>query len=165
MGNGGQAARLIVAILAILAVWLSPGLAAADDACRDDTAYLRGDWGEARFTVELADDADERAQGLMYREAMAQSAGMLFVYDDPGRARFWMKNTLIPLDMLFADASGSVRRIARNAVPGSERLIDGGGGIQYVLEINGGLADALNIDIGTQLRHPAIPAGLAAWPC
>lgn len=159
MGIGGQAIRVMVAGL-----WLLPGLAAAGEACRDDTVDVRGPWGAARFSVEVADDEGERAQGLMFRETLPRSAGMLFVYEAPRRARFWMKNTLIPLDILFADATGTVRRIAPMAEPKSERLIPGGDGIRYVLEINGGMAALLGISEGSELRHPVIgPA--AAWPC
>ncbi len=90
---------------------------------------------------------------------------MIFVYDRPQSVGFWMRNTLIPLDMLFADATGTVQRIHENAVPLSEETIPGGDNIQYVLEINGGLARQLGLTEGAQLRHPAIPAATAAWPC
>ncbi|WP_239494647.1 DUF192 domain-containing protein [Roseovarius amoyensis] len=143
---------------------LGVGPALAEAACTDTTVQLRGAWGEARFTVEVADDDAERARGLMHRESLPRSAGMLFVYERPHRAGFWMKNTLIPLDILFADSAGVVKRVAPMAEPLSERLILGGNGIQYVLEINGGLAEAMGIIKGTELRHPAIGPD-AAWPC
>ena len=162
MGNGGQAIRRLMAACA-MAVLAGGGAAAAE--CRPDTVQLRGDWGTARFSVDVADTPEARAEGLMHVESMPRSAGMLFVYPAPRRARFWMKNTLIPLDILFADPTGTVRRIKHEAEPMSERLIPGGDGIQYVLEINGGMADALGIAAGAELRHPAIPADRAAWPC
>jgi len=84
----------------------------------------------------VADDAAERAQGLMFREAMPLSSGMLFVYGRPQRVSFWMRNTLIPLDMIFADARGVVTRVHAEAVPLDETPIDGGEGVQFVLEIN-----------------------------
>ena len=162
MGKRGQAVR---AVTAACVLWLVPVLAQATPDCRSDAVHLRGEWGTARFSVEVADEPDTRAQGLMHVESMPSSAGMLFVYDSPRTARFWMKNTLIPLDILFADATGTVRRIKHGAEPGSERLIPGGSGIQYVLEINGGMARAMGITEGTVLRHPAIAEARAAWPC
>lgn len=161
MGSCGQVIRVMVAALGLV---LGAGSAVAGGACRDDVVQLRGAWGEARFTVEVADDDAERARGLMHRESLPRSAGMLFVYERPHRAGFWMKNTLIPLDILFADSAGVVKRVAPMAEPLSERLILGGNGIQYVLEINGGLAEAMGIIKGTELRHPAIGPD-AAWPC
>ncbi len=101
----------------------------------------------------------------MFRESMPTSAGMLFVYDRPQRASFWMRNTLIPLDMVFADENGVVTRIHENAVPLDETGIDGGPGVQFVLEINGGLAARLGLDVGDEMRHPAIEGETAAWPC
>ncbi|MEM9971252.1 MAG: DUF192 domain-containing protein [Pseudomonadota bacterium] len=134
--------------------------------CADDTVELRGDFGAARFTVEVADDAQERSLGLMNRETMPTGAGMLFVYPAPQRAGFWMKNTLIPLDMIFADETGTVTKVHENAIPLDETLIDGGAGVKFVLEINGGLAGAMGIAEGTEMRHPAIEeTGVAAWPC
>jgi uncharacterized membrane protein (UPF0127 family) len=144
---------------------LLPGTAFADAACAPGRVDLRWEGGRESFVIEVADDAEERAQGLMFREEMPLNAGMLFVYDAPRRVGFWMKNTLIPLDMVFADATGTVTRVHANAVPGDLTPIDGGDGVQYVLEINGGLAGKLGITPGAVLRHPAIPADSAAWPC
>lgn len=132
--------------------------------CSPSEVHLRWQGGAARFSVELADDAEERVQGLMFREKMARGAGMLFVYPRPQFAAFWMKNTLIPLDMLFIDERGRVKAIHANAIPGDETLIPGGNGVLAVLEINGGLAKALGIGVGAEMRHP-IFGEAAHWPC
>ena len=160
MGSGDASTRLIAGALALL---LTGGAAAA--ACAPDTVDIRGASGQQRFTVEVADDGAERAKGLMFRESMPKSAGMLFVYEQPQRAAFWMKNTLIPLDMIFADATGRVTRVHSDAIPGDTTPIEGGEGIQFVLEINGGLAKRMGIAEGSELRHPAIAQGTAVWPC
>lgn len=132
--------------------------------CAVDRLDLRGEFGTARFTVEVADDARERARGLMHREDLARSAGMLFVYDAPLRAQFWMKDTPLPLDLIFMDPSGTVTRIHENAVPFDLTTIDGGPGVQYVLEINGGLARMLGLSAGDEMRHPAL-GDQAHWAC
>lgn len=150
--------------MAALGMLLASAVSAAA-ACAPDVVELKGPRGVARFSVELADTDASRSRGLMFREKMAASAGMLFVYDRPGRAVFWMKNTLIPLDMVFADASGTVQRVHANAIPHDETPIDGGDGVLAVLEINGGLARRLGIGPGTVMRHPAFAPGTAAWPC
>lgn len=139
--------------------------AAADPACSDDVVFLRGDWGSARFSVEVVDTPESRGRGLMFVESMPTMSGMLFVYDREQSVSFWMKNTLIPLDMVFADGSGVVQRVHENAVPGDLTSIPGGSNIQFVLEINGGMADRLGIDVGTEMRHPAIPDEIASWAC
>lgn len=140
------------------------GPAAAEATCATDRLDLRWDGGRESFAVELADDTAERAKGLMFREEMDPAAGMLFVYENPRPAQFWMKNTLIPLDMIFADATGLVTRVHANAIPGDLTPIDGGDNVQFVLEINGGLAGSLGIAAGAELRHPAIGPD-AVWPC
>ncbi|SMX22461.1 DUF192 domain-containing protein [Boseongicola aestuarii] len=137
---------------------------AAFSACSETHVDLKGDWGQARFMVEVADDPAERSQGLMNRENMARSAGMLFVYEFPQRVAFWMRNTLIPLDMIFLDDTGTVQRVHENAIPLDETAIPGGDNIQYVLEINAGLAALYGIDEGTVLRHPSIGEN-AVWGC
>ena len=132
--------------------------------CDAGRVDLRGDWGTARFSVEVADDPQERSVGLMNRDSMAQSSGMLFVYERPQRAVFWMKNTLIPLDLIFMDSTGTVTRIHENAIPLDLTGIEGGEAVQFVLEINGGLARRLGIAEGSALRHPTIGED-AAWAC
>jgi uncharacterized protein len=109
------------------------------------------------FAVELADTDASRAQGLMGRAHLPSAAGMLFAYDAPQRAQFWMENTLIPLDMIFAAPDGVIKRVHANAVPLDRSVIDGGEGVQFVLEINGGLAQRIGIAPGARLHHPAIP--------
>ena len=149
----------------LTALALAAGAAQADAACRDSLVSLRGDWGETSFSVEIADDPQERAQGLMFREALDPAAGMLFIFERPHEARFWMKNTLIPLDMIFLDPTGTVRHVHSRAVPGDLTPISGGEGILKVLEINGGLAESLGIAPGSEMRHPSIDPARAAWPC
>ena len=101
----------------------------------------------------------------MHVESMPTMKGMLFVYERSQPASFWMRNTLIPLDMIFMDETGTVTRIHENAVPLDETPIPGGDSVRAVLEINGGLSSRLGIDEGTVLRHPAMPQDAAAWPC
>ncbi len=153
------ALRLMVAGLAFL--WAS----FAQAACTAEAVELRGDWGQARFSVEIADTAESRARGLMHREDMARSAGMLFIYDHPTSPSFWMRNTLIALDMIFIDPTGRVGHVHHEAVPLDETPIPGGDNVLMVLEINGGLARALGIGVGSEMRHPRLAQDSAVWPC
>lgn len=133
--------------------------------CSDETVWIRGDFGSARFNVEIADTIQNRATGLMNRPSMPTSEGMLFVYPRPQRLSFWMRNTLIPLDMLFVDPTGIVAKVHHQAVPLDETPIPGGDGLTHVLEINGGLARLMGIAEGAQLRHPSFDQDIAIWPC
>ncbi|WP_324289783.1 DUF192 domain-containing protein [Frigidibacter sp. RF13] len=126
---------------------------------------LRWPGGGAVFSVEVADDDAERHLGLMNRDRMSAGHGMLFVYDRPRIVAFWMKNTRIPLDMIFVGGDGRVRKVHEGAKPFDETPIPGGEDIQFVLEINGGLARRLGIAPGAELRHPAIDSDAAAWSC
>ena len=132
--------------------------------CAADKVTVSGDWGQASFQVDVADDAQERAQGLMFVAEMATLSGMLFVYERPQSVSFWMKNTLIPLDMLFVAPDGEVLKIHENAVPGDLTPIPGGDGVQMVLEINGGLSSRLGIAAGDVLQHPSFGPE-AILPC
>ncbi len=153
-------------ILAAIAMVAGLATAPALAGCNDDRVELRGDWGSIRFRVAVADEPRERAQGLMHVEEMPRLTGMLFVYERPQSVSFWMENTLIPLDMIFADETGLVRHVHSNAVPLDRTPIPGGSDdIQYVLEINGGLAEDFGIGAGTELRHPSIAQDGAVWPC
>lgn len=132
--------------------------------CRDDRVTIKGDFGEAHFAVDVADDGTERAQGLMNVPEMGTLEGMLFVYDKPGRRSFWMENTLIPLDMIFAGADGTITYIHENAVPLDRTPIPGGAAVQFVLEVNSGLTERLGIEVGDAMQHAAIGEE-AALPC
>ena len=147
----------------LLALSLAPTLGWA--ACDPGRVELRGDFGTAGFAVEIADDAEERAVGLMNRPSMPMGQGMLFVYERPQPVSFWMRNTLIPLDMIFMDETGRVTHVHENAVPHDETPIPGGDGVLAVLEINGGLASRIGIEPGAEMRHPAFDQQTAAWPC
>lgn len=135
------------------------------DGCDPARVDLRGDWGQARFSVEIADTDRSRARGLMNRAQMPISHGMLFVYDQPQEVSFWMKNTLIPLDMLFLRADGTVARIHENARPLDLTPIPGGSDILAVLEVNGGVTARFGITEGSVLRHPVFDPRLAKWGC
>jgi uncharacterized membrane protein (UPF0127 family) len=150
-------------ILAALAASLlaAPALGAE---CSPDRVTVLGDFGQASFAVQVADDSGERAQGLMNVEEMGTLEGMLFVYDEPGSPAFWMENTLIPLDMLFAAPDGTISRIHENAVPLDRTPIPAATGVQFVLEVNGGVAGRLGIEVGDVLQHPAVGPDAAA-PC
>ena len=151
--------------LIVAGLGLGPVSVLANAVCDENIVYLKGSWGTAQFNVELADDPEEQARGLMHRESLPLSAGMYFVNERPRRTSFWMRNTLIPLDMLFIDASGVVQRIHHNAIPLDETPIPGGRSVLTVLEINGGLAARLGITEGSFVRHPAHAEWSPVWPC
>ncbi len=134
-------------------------------ACETNAIDIKAQSGKFRFDIDVADDSAERAQGLMHVENMGQFEGMLFIYEKPLHAHFWMKNTLIPLDMLFADETGKITKIHENATPLSEESIDGGEDVLYVLEINGGLSSKFGIKEGAVMKHPAFDQDIAAWAC
>ncbi|RFB94560.1 hypothetical protein B5K08_10310 [Rhizobium leguminosarum bv. trifolii] len=103
------------------------------------------------FTVEIASTPDQRAYGLMFRKAMADDAGMIFDFDEPRRVTMWMENTILPLDMLFADATGTIRHIKEKAVPYSRDIIDSMGKVKYVVELNAGIVSKLGIKPGDRI--------------
>lgn len=108
-----------------------------------------------RFDIELARSRRQHAQGLMYRRRMARDAGMLFIYARPAVQTMWMKNTLIPLDMLFIAADGRIVSIAQRTVPLSLATISSGAPVTGVLEVNGGTVSRLKISVGDRVVHPA----------
>jgi uncharacterized membrane protein (UPF0127 family) len=104
--------------------------------------------GRHAFQVEIAKDDATRERGLMDRRYMAADRGMLFEFDRDGPTAFWMKNTYIPLDMIFIRGDGSILRIAENTEPLSDRLVPSGGPVRAVLEVIGGTARKLGIAPG-----------------
>ncbi|WP_416897597.1 MAG: DUF192 domain-containing protein [Minwuia sp.] len=127
-------------------------LPAAAQEANYQTLLVETSTGERLFMVEVVDTPAERAQGLMNRASLPQDHGMLFDFDVERRVSFWMKDTLIPLDMLFADAEGRIRHIHPDAVPHDTTAIPSTVPVRYVLEINGGLSRELGIAPGDRLR-------------
>jgi uncharacterized protein len=110
--------------------------------------------GPHKFTVELATTPAQLAQGLMFRTRLAPDAGMLFDFGAPIVAAMWMKNTLIPLDMLFVDARGRIAAIHQRAVPQSTAVIGAANPVRAVIELNGGTAARLGIRPGDRVSFP-----------
>ena len=133
--------------------------------CITGRAILKIDAGVSAFNIEVMDTNETRAAGLMHRKDLPKFSGMLFVYEEPQSVSFWMRNTLIPLDMLFFDETGKLTKIHENAIPMDETPIFGGDSILAVLEINGGLAHKLRISEGAILQHASFDQEIAAWPC
>ncbi|HJM48947.1 MAG TPA: DUF192 domain-containing protein [Alphaproteobacteria bacterium] len=109
--------------------------------------------GRHAFTIELAASPQDRARGLMYRRSLAPDAGMLFDYGAPLRISMWMKNTFIPLDMIFISADGAISHIVQRTVPHSLATIEAPMPARAVLEVNGGTAARLGIAVGDRVRH------------
>jgi uncharacterized membrane protein (UPF0127 family) len=118
------------------------------------TLVLKTDTGPHSFNIEVATTEEERMMGLMYRKSLAADSGMLFLYDTPQPIFMWMKNTYIPLDMVFIGADRRVHRVERRTEPFSTTLIPSDGDVQGVLEVNAGTADAIGLKAGDQVIYP-----------
>ena len=115
--------------------------------------------GPLRFTVEIADDERERNRGLMFRQSLADDAGMLFHFQEPEYASFWMRNTVISLDIIFIGVDGRILNIAERTTPYSEEGVPSAGLTRGVLEIRGGRAAELGIRAGDRVHHRIFPEG------
>ncbi|MBL4601334.1 MAG: DUF192 domain-containing protein [Emcibacteraceae bacterium] len=105
------------------------------------------------FEIELALDDSHRQYGLMFRDSLAEMSGMLFVYDRKRNLSMWMKNTFIPLDIIFIDNQGKIINIAKSTQPRSLSIIRSKKAAKAVLELNGGLTDKLEIAVGDEIIH------------
>ena len=141
-------------ILALVVVLMAGGDAATQERDRMPIDVETAQ-GVRTFNVELALTRAEQRQGLMHRRQLAEDAGMLFIFPETQRLGFWMRNTLISLDMLFIDDRGRIFHIHENAEPLSEVPIVAPRPGRAVLEIGGGLSRRLGIDVGDRVLHPA----------
>lgn len=158
MTISGLPARLLpVAIAALLAACseqvpdTATNASAADQGETRAPLIIRTGAAHHRFDVEVALSAQDQAKGLMFRKALAPDAGMLFPMSPPRTASFWMKDTLIPLDMLFIGTDGRIVFIRENATPYSREPVSAGVPVAAVLELQGGRAKALGIGEGDQV--------------
>ncbi len=136
-------------LVAVVAAW-------AAELPRAPLTVVTADGASHAFTVEVADTPDTRASGLMFRETLGAGSGMLFDFHREGEVHFWMKNTPLPLDMIFIAASGIIKRIEPDTEPYSERVIPSRHPVRYVLEVPAGTAKRLNIAPGDRVESPAI---------
>lgn len=113
--------------------------------------------GRHAFAVELASTAEQLTQGLMFRRTLDAEAGMLFDFGRTQPVAMWMKNTVIPLDMLFIGADGHIIHVAEHAVPGSLEPLGPSQPVRAVLEVNAGTARRLGIRPGDRVRHALFP--------
>jgi uncharacterized membrane protein (UPF0127 family) len=153
---------ILRSLLALLLLGLAfPGvrpLPAGAAAALEELVILTGK-GRTTFEVEVADTDAERSKGLMYRGSMPQNHGMLFDFGTPRPVAMWMKNTKIPLDMVFADAQGQVIAIREDTVPFSTATIEVDEQVKAVLEVNAGTAKRVGLAVGDRLLHRIFAKG------
>ena len=131
----------------------------ADAKMRVERLWLITGTGEERpIDVEIAAEPKDKQVGLMFRTSLADNKGMLFPCETPQEVTMWMRDTYIPLDMVFIRADGVVHRIEKRAEPMSERIIASEGPVTAVLELAGGAADRLGLKVGDRVRHPHFSA-------
>lgn len=119
-----------------------------------ETLTLATQSGDQSITIEIAETNEQKARGLMFRKSLDDHAGMLFAYEDPQEITMWMKNTYIPLDMVFIRKDGTIHRIEAMTEPFSEATVASKGLVTAVLELNGGAAARLGVKAGDKVRHP-----------
>jgi uncharacterized membrane protein (UPF0127 family) len=132
---------------------LAPAAALAGE---KGTIVFKTDTGEHSFDIEVMTNDADRAKGLMFRRALPEKSGMLFLYDRPQAASMWMKNTFIPLDMVFIAEGGEVHRIEANTEPFSTAIISSEGDIVAVLELNAGAAARIGLKRGDRAIYPGL---------
>jgi uncharacterized membrane protein (UPF0127 family) len=126
---------------------------AAHAQMREDRLVLVTSTGRHEIRIEVAETPQQKALGLMFRTSMAENRGMLFPYGAPQEITMWMRNTYIPLDMVFIRADGTVHRVEARAEPLNEKIIPSRGPVVAVLELAGGVAEKLGLKAGDKVLH------------
>jgi uncharacterized membrane protein (UPF0127 family) len=152
IGRRALLAGLMLGVSAGANAWAAPG-------SKLETVEIVTLRGRQRFQVEIAATRAQQERGLMFRKSLAPDHGMLFTYAKPQRVAYWMKNTLIPLDIIYIAPNGKILSIARNARPHDETPLASGGLVLGVLELAGGRAAQLGILPGDRVLHRIFPKG------
>jgi uncharacterized protein len=148
---GGRLMMLLAAVSAVLVtLCINPAARAASI----QPLEIATKSGVRVFSVEMATTEEEKTQGLMYRKELPDGKGMLFDFSPEQQISMWMKNTYIPLDMIFIRADGRILRIAENTEPLSTKIISSGGLAKGVLEVIAGTAQKYGIQPGDRVAHP-----------
>ena len=152
--------RTVLGLLSLLpaaAFGQEPDISKAQPELPKEKLVIVGRSGEQHaFNVEVAKTPDQQTVGLMFRTAVAPDGGMLFDWGSPRESQMWMRNTLVPLDMVFINADGTIRSIAENTVPQSMAIIDSRGPVRATLELAGGTTERLDIRVGDKVLSQAL---------
>ena len=143
--------KVTVPVLGLVFLLLNAACSAGQD-----RLVLHTDGGDVTVNVEIADNDEARSRGLMFRQSLDEDKGMLFDFHEERPVSFWMRNTFIPLDMIFIAADGTIRKIHANARPYDETPVPSDGPVRFVLEIGGGRAAVLGLKAGDTISHPLV---------
>ena len=143
--------RLVV----IVSLFLMYNLCEVSASVKSELSIITSNGSKHNFLVEVAKTEEEKKIGLMFRKTLAKNAGMLFLYKREALRLMWMKNTFIPLDILFIDKNGVIKRVVKRSIPHSLATISSRQSVLAVLELRGGITSSLEIKKGDRIEHPA----------
>ena len=143
--------RLVV----IVSLFLVYNLCEVSASVKSELSIITSNGSKHNFLVEVAITEEEKKIGLMFRRTLAKNAGMLFLYKREALRLMWMKNTFIPLDILFIDKKGVIKRVVKRTIPHSLATISSRQSVLAVLELRGGITSSLEIKKGDRIEHPA----------
>ena len=143
--------RLVV----IVSLFLMYNFCEVSASVKSELSIITSNGSKHNFLVEVAKTEEEKKIGLMFRKTLAKNAGMLFLYKREALRLMWMKNTFIPLDILFIDKKGVIKRVVKRTTPHSLATISSRKSVLAVLELRGGITSSLEIKKGDRIEHPA----------
>jgi uncharacterized protein len=144
--------RSLVALLLMAPLAVQAQTAAQPELAKEPLSIITRDGKRHDFQVEMALTGEQQTTGLMFRTSVPADGGMLFDWGTPRDSSMWMRNTVSPLDMLFINANGTIRRIAEDTVPGSLAVIESHGPVRATLELAAGTAKRLDIRVGDKVQ-------------
>ena len=142
-------------LLVIVSLFLMYNLGEVSASMKSELSIITSNGSKHNFLVEVARTEEEKKIGLMFRKTLAKNAGMLFLYKREALRLMWMKNTFIPLDILFIDQKGVIKRVVKRTIPHSLATISSRQSVLAVLELRGGITSSLEIKKGDRIEHPA----------
>ena len=142
-------------LFVIVSLFLMYNLGEVSASMKSELSIITSNGSKHNFLVEVARTEEEKKIGLMFRKTLAKNAGMLFLYKREALRLMWMKNTFIPLDILFIDKKGVIKRVVKRTTPHSLATISSRKSVLAVLELRGGITSSLEIKKGDRIEHPA----------
>ena len=142
-------------LLVIVSLFLMYNLCEVSASAKSELSIITSNGSKHNFLVEVARTEEEKKIGLMFRKTLAKNAGMLFLYKREALRLMWMKNTFIPLDILFIDKKGVIKRVVKRTIPHSLATISSRQSVLAVLELRGDITSSLEIKKGDRIEHPA----------